>query len=53
MDYRDMIDFMGRKVIRTDGMVSHHITLEEVPQMLDDISNRRVQTYKVIINVND
>lgn len=52
-DYRDMIDLMGRKEIRTDGMVSHHISLEQVPQMLDDISNRRVATYKVIIDVND
>ncbi|MBP3411606.1 MAG: alcohol dehydrogenase catalytic domain-containing protein [Clostridia bacterium] len=52
-DYHDMIDFMGRKVIRTDGMVSHHCTLEEVPQMLSDIVERKVQTYKVIIDVND
>ena len=52
-DYHDMIDFMGKKVIRTDGMVSHHCTLEKVPQMLEDIVNRRIQTFKVIIDVND
>ena len=52
-DYRDMLDLMGRGIIRTDGLVSHHCTLEEVPQMLDDIVNRRIKTFKVIIDVND
>ncbi len=52
-DYVEMIDLMGKKIIKTDGMVSQHITLEQVPQMLDDIVNRRVATYKVIIDVND
>ena len=52
-DYRDMIDFMGRGIIRTEGMVSHHCTLEELPKMLDDIVNRRIKTFKVIIDVND
>ena len=52
-DYVEMIDLMGKKIIRTDGMVSQHITLEEVPKMLDDIVNRRVATYKVIIDVNE
>jgi len=52
-DYVEMIDLMGKKQIRTEGMVSQHITLEEIPQMLEDIVNRRVQTYKVIVDVND
>lgn len=52
-DYVEMIDLMGKKKIRTEGMVSQHITLEEIPQMLEDIVNRRVQTYKVIVDVND
>ena len=52
-DYVEMIDLMGKKKIKTDGMVSQHISLEEVPKMLDDIVNRRVATYKVIIDVND
>lgn len=52
-DYYEMIDLMGKKTIKTDGMVSQHISLEEVPTMLDDIVNRRVKTYKVIIDVND
>ena len=52
-DYYEMIDLMGKKIIKTDGMVSQHISLEKVPAMLDDIVNRRVKTYKVIIDVND
>ncbi len=52
-DYVEMIDLMGKKKIRTDGMVSQRISFEEIPQMLDDIVNRRVATYKVIIDVND
>jgi L-iditol 2-dehydrogenase len=52
-DYYEMIALMGKKIIKTDGMVSQHISLEEVPTMLDDIVNRRVKTYKVIIDVND
>lgn len=50
-DYRDMIDLMGRGVIRTEGMVSHHFTLEQVPQVLDMIVNRREKTFKVVIDV--
>ena len=52
-DYREMLDLMGRGVIRTEGMVSHHCTLEQVPEMLDNIVNRRIKTFKVIIDVND
>lgn len=50
-DYREMIDFMGRGIIRTDGMVSHHYTLEQVPEVLDMITNRREKTFKVMIEV--
>lgn len=52
-DYVEMIDLMGKKIIKTDGMVSQHISLEEVPKMLDDIVNRRVSTFKVMIDVNE
>lgn len=51
-DYREMIDLMGRGVIRTQGMVSHHISLEQVPEMLDQIVNRKVKIFKVIIDVD-
>lgn len=50
-DYRDMIDFMGRGVIRTEGMVSHHFPLEKIPDVLDMIVNHREKTFKVIIDV--
>lgn len=49
--YRDMIDFMGRGVIRTEGMVSHHFPLEKIPDVLDMIVNHREKTFKVIIDV--
>ena len=52
-DYREMIDLMGRGVIRTEAMVSHHFSLEEVPAVLDMIVNRREKTFKVIIDVDE
>lgn len=52
-DYREMIDLMGRGIIRTDDMVSHHITLEETPEMLEKIVGRREKTFKVMIEVNE
>ena len=52
-DYRDMIALRGKGVIRTAGMVSHHITLEQFPALLEDIVNRRIKTFKVVIDVND
>lgn len=52
-DYAEMIDLMGKKIIRTDGMVSQRIALEEVPEMLENIVNRKVKTFKVMIDVND
>lgn len=52
-DYREMIDLMGKGIIRTEGTVSHHFTLEEVPEVLDMIVNRREKTFKVVINVNE
>lgn len=52
-DYREMIALMGAGQIRTDGMVSHHITLEDVPDMLERIVHHREKTFKVIIDVND
>ena len=45
------IDFMGRGVIRTEGMVSHHFPLEKIPDVLDMIVNHREKTFKVIIDV--
>lgn len=52
-DYRDMIDLMGKGIIQTEPMVSHHCSFEELPKMLDDIVNRRIKTYKVIVDMND
>lgn len=52
-DYREMIGLMGKKSIRTEGMVSHHFSLEQVPEVLDMITNRREKTFKVVINVEE
>lgn len=50
-DYKEMINLMGKGIIRIDGMISHHFTLEEVPEVLDMIVNRKEKTFKVVINV--
>ncbi len=51
-DYRDMIDFMGRGVIRTEGMVSHHFPLEKDPGCSGyDRKPSGKKTFKVIIDV--
>lgn len=52
-DYRDMIDLMARGVIRTQGMVSHHIPFGALPGMLDDIVNKRVNVFKVIVDMQE
>lgn len=52
-DYREMIELMGQGIIRIDGMVSHHFTLEEVPKVLDMIVNKKEKTFKVVINVSE
>lgn len=51
-DYREMIELMGKGIIRIDGMVSHHFPLEELPNVLDMIVNRKEKTFKVVINVS-
>lgn len=51
-DYQDVIALMGKGVIRTEGMVSHRFQLEELPRVLDEIVNRKIKTFKVIIDVN-
>ncbi len=52
-DYRDVIALMGEGKIRTEGMISHHFSLEEVPSVLDMIVNKKEKTFKVIIDVNE
>ena len=52
-DYREMIDLMGRGVIKIDGLISHHFELEQIPEVLDMIVSRREKTFKVVINVSE
>ncbi len=50
-DYREVIALMGRGVIRTNGMVSHHFTLEQIPAVLDGIVRKHEATFKIMIDV--
>ena len=52
-DYIEMIDLMGRGIVKTTGMVSHRFKFEEIPDVLDMIDKRREKTFKVLIDVND
>ncbi len=52
-DYVEMIDFMSRGVIRTEGMISHRYGLADIPYVLDMIDKRKEKTFKVLIDVND
>ena len=51
-DYREMLRLMGEGIIRIDGMVSHHFSLEELPDVLDMMVNRREKTFKVVLDVS-
>jgi L-iditol 2-dehydrogenase len=48
-DYRDMIRLMSAGKVRADGIVTHTITLEEVPAMLGAMDRSEFRGFKVII----
>jgi L-iditol 2-dehydrogenase len=50
-DYRDMIDLISRGIITTNGIVTHHFTLEEVPRILDMLDKRSFSSFKILINM--
>ena len=51
-DYVEMISLLSRGVIKTDGMISHRFTLEEIPAVLDMLDKRREKTFKILIDVD-
>lgn len=52
-DYYEMLELMGKKIITTEGMVSHRFTLEEIPYVLDMLDKRKEKTFKILIDVNN
>ena len=51
-DYREMLELMGKRVVVTDGMISHRFSLEEVPAVLDMLDKRKEKTFKILIEVS-
>jgi L-iditol 2-dehydrogenase len=52
-DYRDMIDLMGRGVIRTEGMITHYFKLEQIHDVFDMIDQKKEKYFKIMMTVND
>ena len=50
-DYKDVIGFMGKKIIRTTGMVTHTEKLENIQKVFDMIEGRRVPFFKIMLTV--
>ena len=51
-DYREMLELMGKRIVVTDGMISHRFGLEEIPEVLDMLDKRKEKTFKILIDVN-
>ncbi len=51
-DYREVIQRMGQKIIRTTGMVTHHFPLSETPQVFEMMIKKRKEPYFKIMLVN-
>lgn len=51
-DYREMIDLMGKGIIKTDGMVSHHFKLSQVKEVFDMIEQRKEPFFKIMLTVD-
>ncbi len=53
-DYCEMIDLMGRKIIRTDGMITHHFSLAETVQVFEELIEKRKEPYlKIMLDNGD
>ncbi|MDR3643902.1 MAG: alcohol dehydrogenase catalytic domain-containing protein [Clostridia bacterium] len=52
-DYRELIDLMGRGVIRTKGMITHHFKLEQIREVFDLIEQKKEPYFKIMLIVND
>jgi len=51
-DYRTMIDLMGKHIIRTEGMVTHHFALEDTPRIFKTLIEERKEPFFKIMLVN-
>lgn len=52
-DYRDMIRLMAEKKVRIDGVITHTVTLEQVPELLDKMDRGEFQGFKVIVSLEE
>jgi len=50
-DYREMIGLITNRIVRTDGLISHHISLEGLPDMLDKLDKKEINTMKVMVDM--
>ena len=51
-DYREMIDLMGKKIIRTDGIITHHFSLAETIQVFETMIAQRKEPFLKIMLTN-
>ena len=52
-DYHEMIDHLGNKRIRTDGIITHHFPLRDVISVYDMISARKEKFFKIMLTLDD
>lgn len=53
VDYHEMIDHLGSKRIRTDGIITHHFPLRDVISVYDMISQRKEKFFKIMLTLDD
>jgi len=53
LDYREMLELMGKGIVKTDGMVSHTFLLEDIPKVLKMLDKGNEKTFKIVIHVAD
>ena len=52
-DYRDMITLMSQGKVRIDGVITHTVTLEQVPELLGAMDRGEFRGFKVIVTLGD
>ena len=52
-DYREMAALMGRKAIRTQGMITHYFKLSDVISVFALIERGQEKFFKIMLTVND
>ena len=50
-DYRDMIRLMSAGLVRIDGVVTHTVTLDQVPDLLASMDRGEFHGFKVMIEI--